>query len=142
MLSELQVDYIKSTACDIEEVFPTLPHDVITFIACQFALESSFGTSRLAKECHNHCGMKAPLVRPSTALNRGVSVVFADYPNKYFCIVDYFLCLSYHQPLAKQLENLDLFKHFIKFYCPEKDYVNKIINLFNQFKNEYKKSRH
>lgn len=139
MLTDKQIDYIKSTACEIEEVFPSLPFDVITFIACQFALESNFGTSEIAKSLYNHCGMKAPLVRPSTALNRGISNVFADYSDKHLCIVDYFLCLSYWRPLSKDLENLDLFKYFIKFYCPEKDYVQRITNLFNQFKNEYKK---
>lgn len=136
MTDDLRKQFVKDLCLDIEGVFPTLPSDVILFIACQFALESNYGSSNLAKVQKNYCGMKNPLVRPSTSVTRGDGQQhYACYMYRIHCIVDYFLCLSYHRPLAKELENLDLFKSFLKkFYCPEKDYIDKINSIYQQFK--------
>ena len=146
MLTESQrYDYVKDVCIDIEDLFPTLPADVIAFIACQFALESNYGTSSLAKIQRNHCGMRNPMVRPSTSLVRGDGTQqFAAYRSRLDCIIDYFLCITFQKPFAKVIENLDMYKTFIgKFYCPEKGYIDRINKIYQQFKtqrNERRKS--
>lgn len=109
--------------------------EVSDFIGCQFALESDFGKSKLAKEHNNYCGMKFPLVRINVCSRISQSNVFAHYDCIRDCFIDYVLCLQYHKPLRKEIEDLSLFKFFIKWYCPEKDYINKITNLFNLYQN-------
>lgn len=114
----------------------TFQNDVADFIACQFALESDFGCSNLAKLQHNYCGMRVPFLRISTCKNfQSKHSEFACYETLYDCIVDYVLCLQYHCPLRKELDNLNLFKGFIKFYCPDRDYVSRIETIYNQFFN-------
>ena len=109
--------------------------DVRDFIICQFALESNFGKSRLAHDCNNYCGMRYPRVRISSICELDDRSGFAKYPDIYHCIADYFLCLQYHRPISSDWENLNHFKSFIKkFYCPEKDYLERITNLFNHLK--------
>jgi uncharacterized FlgJ-related protein len=109
--------------------------DVKDFIICQFALESQFGKSRLAHDCNNYCGMRYPRVRIATSCEIDEKSGFAKYPSIYYCIIDYFLALQYHRPFREDLEDVEKFKRFIsKFYCPERDYIERITKLFNQLK--------
>lgn len=116
--------------------------DVALFIACQFALESNFGTSEIALKHHNYCGMRCPLVRLSTSSNSGDGNAFwAHYNNMFDCVTDFVLCLQYHQPLSDIKVNIAAYCRFIsRFYCPERDYISKITSIYSQFKN-YKNER-
>ena len=109
--------------------------EVSEFVGCQFALESDFGKSSLAKEHQNYCGMRFPLVRPTLAKPIDGSS-FAAFDNLVLCVVDFILCFAYHQPCRKDMEIINYYKSFIKWYCPEKTYIQRITNLFNQFQNE------
>lgn len=112
--------------------------EVADFIGCQFALESCFGTSRLAVEDSNYCGMKRSLVRISSRLRGGSfeSKTFSVYLSLEDCIIDFVLLLQYRRPLST---NIDTIKHYCAFiqgwYCPEKDYIDKIQSIYSQFKN-------
>lgn len=114
--------------------------DVAFFIACQFALESNWGTSPLAINYSNYCGMRCPLVRPTLALNYEDAPigVFARYGGLYDCVEDYMLCISFHKPMRKELEDVNLFSSFLKFYCPEKSYIKSVYSIYNQFINQLK----
>ncbi|MBO7734947.1 MAG: glucosaminidase domain-containing protein [Methanobrevibacter sp.] len=135
-MTSKQYDFIKTMCCNIEEIFPTLSYDVTLFIACQSALETNYGTSDLCRLFKNYFGMRNPMSRPSTSKVWGnCQFEWANFNSCYSSIVDYFLCVAYRKPLAKELENLDLFKYFIKnWYCPEKDYIEKVSNIMSNFK--------
>ena len=66
--------------------------DVRFFIACQFALESDFGNSSLAKNEFNYCGMKKAYFRPSLRQLDNLKG-FAHYDSLQHCIIDYCLWL-------------------------------------------------
>ena len=127
--------YIKDIQSRISGYYK-LNDEISLYIACQFALESQYGKSTLVIAYNNHCGMRVPFVRISTAINQGnAKESFAHYICLKACISDYILCLQYHRPLRKDLEDLDLFKAFIrKFYCPERDYIDKVNKIYQQFK--------
>lgn len=116
--------------------------DVKVFIACQFALESSFGRSKLAITHHNYCGMKTPLIRISTAENAGKrseSDNWARYFDIAACVCDYVLCLQYYKPHFNEVADLDSFKSLIRGkYCPDKDYLDKINSIYQLFKSSSK----
>lgn len=112
---------------------------VADWIGCQFALESSFGNSRIAKVKNNYCGMKVPHLRPS--LNQNLGSGFATYDSLEDCCTDYVLLLSYNHFTYTQLSNLDCFLARFKtiHYCDEESYldaINNIYKIFNSKKNE------
>ena len=81
-----------------------LTNEVKIFIACQFALESNFGTSQLARNRNNFCGMKTPLVRISSANNAGKPLeAYASYSSLNDCVDDYMLCIQYHRPMSRSI---------------------------------------
>lgn len=135
-MTDLQFNYIKSIS-RVFDCFNFYP-DVSVFIACQFALESNFGTSKLAVDNNNHSGMKNPMVRISCSVCFGNSSHYwAYFHNLHSCCVDYVLCLQYHRPLSVDYDTPEHFARFIsKFYCPEKDYITKIFKIYNQFKSQ------
>lgn len=110
--------------------------EVCDFIACQFALESHFGLSPLACDNNNYCGMKNPLVRISSAIHAGdCNFHWAQYDSIHACVIDYLLCLQYHRPISTNYDTIEHFSAFIKkFYCPERDYIDKINLIYQQFK--------
>lgn len=112
------------------------PQEVADFIGCQFALESSYGESSLAHSNNNYCGMRNPLVRISCALHAGNGQYhWAQYVDLFACVMDYLLCLQYHLPTSDNYDNINRFSNFIKkFYCPEKDYIDRINKIYQQFK--------
>lgn len=109
--------------------------EVRRFIACQFALESNFGTSAIADENANYCGMRVPFVRPTTCI--GVNRAHAKYLSISECIVDYFLWLAYNKFKQTELNDLDLFKaHLVSaHYCPSDNYISSIERIYNQMFN-------
>ena len=112
--------------------FP-ISYEVSNFIACQFALESDFGESRIACENRNFCGMKLPSIRPTSAT--GMWSGHAVYNSFLHCVEDYFYWLVYSRFTQEELNDLDAFKaHLAKSgYCPASDYVERIDNLYKQY---------
>lgn len=142
-MNRTQFDFIKKVS-DIVARYSQFPNNLCDLIGCQFALESSYGESPLAHSNHNYCGMKNPLVRISSALHAGDALYYwAQYDDLATCIVDYLLCLQYHRPMSTNYDTIPHFAAFIsKFYCPEKDYIDKINLIYQHFKslkNEYSK---
>lgn len=127
-------DFIISKKEEISLLISSVSESVSLFIACQFALESNYGTSQLATKYNNITGMRKPLVRPSTCEVDLDSNGFAVYSCKMYCIIDYFLCICYHRPLSEDFEDVKKYARFVKkFYCPEKDYIDKIMSIYNKF---------
>lgn len=108
-----------------------------TWFACLFALESSFGTSRLAISLNNHCSMKVPRVRVSVCQNfcDNTGEIWASYSNLSDCVLDFVLWLQYQKPKRWELGNLETLYSYFRSYCPEKDYIDKINNIYSNFKN-------
>lgn len=111
--------------------------DVADFIACQFALESNFGTSRLASIQNNFCGMRVPSKRAFFGYSFSGDSSFAAYNGFDECIIDYVSWLFYNRPNSNELKYVDSFQIFLRNtgYCPELTYVGRINVLYNQFKN-------
>lgn len=112
--------------------------DVLDFIACQFALESNFGTSRLSLLNNNYCGMKLPYRRVTYAhpskLDFEEFAYYVDFDN---CLFDYYAWFMSHNPHANTVSDLSAFKIFLQNsgYCPEKGYIDKINLIYQQLKN-------
>ena len=107
--------------------------EVRYWVACQFALESNFGNSRIAKTRNNYCGMKVPVCRVS--LN-DAATGFASFSSLDDCVLDYCYWLAWNKFQSDQLWNLSLFILRIRAcnYCPDLYYTDKITQLFTQFK--------
>lgn len=108
--------------------------EVLDFIACQFALESNFGTSSLALTQHNFCGMKIPYKRCFFGYRISNDSEFAAYDSLDSCVIDYVAWLFYQRPSTNQLLYLSNFKVFLlnSGYCPELGYLDRIFNIYNQ----------
>ena len=99
-------------------------------IACQFALESDFGRSRLAVSSNNHCGMKVPALRVSTTTSSTLDVgSFASYDSFESCLVDFLIWLAYNK-----VNTYSQWEKSLKVYCPEADYYARINSIYKQFK--------
>lgn len=111
-----------------------LSSEVRFFIACQFALESDYGKSRLCARNCNYCGMKVPSLRVTNCVNIDSSG-FAKYNSFADCIVDYVLWLQYNRVSRACQSNVIQFAEFIKSsgYCPESDYVKRIFDIYDQY---------
>ena len=111
--------------------------NVRDFIACQFALESNFGTSRYAKVMHNYSGMKKPFKRLHYGANElNNKTEFQNYASFDFCVFDYIAWFFYTRPRQNCWYDLDAFKIHLENvgYCPEKGYINKINLIYLQLK--------
>lgn len=124
-----------SGVASIIHAFSQFPQDVCNWIACQFALESSFGESSLAHSNNNYCGMSNPLIRISSAIHAGDPIyVWAQYDDLFSCCIDYLLCVQYHRPLSSDYDTIVHYSRFIsKFYCPEEGYIDKVNLIYSQF---------
>lgn len=124
-----------SNVSSIMRSFTQFPEDVCDFIACQFALESSYGESPLASANNNYCGMRNPLVRVSCAIHAGdPNFHWAQYADLHACSFDYLLCIQYHKPISTNYDTVKHYSVFIsKFYCPEVGYIDKINRIYSQF---------
>lgn len=140
-MTTAQYSFIVNVSTTITKYFPCLSR-VGDWIGCQFALESNFGISNLAKDNNNYCGMRNPLVRISSARHVGDPLYnWAIYDNLNDCIIDYILCIQYHKPLSVDYDTIEHFSRFImKFYCPERDYIDKINKIYSQF-NSYQNGK-
>ncbi len=107
--------------------------EVALFIASQFALESNFGRSDIAKENCNICGMLLSRFRITTALwvNRGHAV----YLSTLYCVIDYFLWLSRFDFNQRDLVDLECFKTRLQKsnYCPSKRYIDSIESIYDTY---------
>lgn len=135
MCNKEKLDFIDKVVDALSRYCPQMMVDVKYFVACQFALESNFGQSRLAMTKFNFCGMSRPNCRLS--LNIALTGNFAEFLSFDDCIIDYCYWLSYNKFNYMMLFNLDLFtRHLIASkYCPESDYIDRIYSLFNSLKN-------
>lgn len=132
-----KIYFIQNWSNFLLEYCRIMSNDVAIYVACQFALESNFGTSNLSQTQNNISGMKRPLVRPTCSLETNGQ--FASYESVYHCVLDFLFCLAFHK---LQQYNLDTIKHYIaateKWYCPERDYHSKIQFIYLQFQNSQK----
>lgn len=110
--------------------------EIAEFIGCQFALESNFGTSRLARVSNNYCGMKPSFRRVSYRIYLKEDKGFAVFDSLDSCVLDYVSWIFYNRPSRQELAYLDSFIIFLRNsgYCPEKDYISKIQSIYQQFK--------
>lgn len=125
-MNKLQRDFI-------DMIIDKLPHTLSIrtriYIACQFALESNYGTSRLATHQCNFCGMKRATQRISTRLNDVSDNCFATYNCLEDCISDYLLWLTMKG--AKQNLSIFILKHYLLSYCPDAGYIGRIDAIYN-----------
>lgn len=135
-----KLDYLDYVYSYVKDFIP-YNSDVAFFIACQSALESNFGTSDIAKKNHNLFGMKMPISRYTLAI-KDVSN-FAYYAVEVDSILDYLVWLFWNKPSSSNLSSVGSFASFLndKGYCPEKDYIDKIISIYSQFKFKHYEQR-
>lgn len=135
-MNPFHYDFIRNVSSLFQSIF-RVQEDVADFIGCQFALESSYGESPLAKTHHNYCGMRTPLVRVSVASNyRDPDEKWARYDDLLHCVYDFMFCLAYRKPMSSVFETINQYKAFIKgWYCPESSYLSKINQIYQSFIN-------
>lgn len=109
--------------------------EVRHFIACQFALESNFGTSPSAVCNGNYCGMKVPVLRATFCLNPTEVNQFALFSGIVSCVHDYILWCQSFKFTRYEFEHLPYFKKHLEIsgYCPDFDYIDKISKLYSQY---------
>ena len=126
-MNKLQRDFV-------DMITDKLPHTLSIrtriYIACQFALESNYGKSRLATDQLNFCGMKRATQRISTRLNV-CDNCFATYNSLEDCISDYLLWLAMKG--AKQDLSIFILKHYLLSYCPDAGYIGRIDAVYNNY---------
>lgn len=130
---EKRLEWLK----DYESIIPlNCSGNVRKFIVCQFAIESDFGMSKIAYTNNNISGMRYPVNRVTTAVCQNFG--FADYHRELDCIIDYCIWLACNGFTQRILNDYSLFINHPAWskYCPEKDYVQRIINLINQYYGE------
>lgn len=105
------------------------------YIACQFALESSFGDSVFAVSMHNYCGMRVPVTRFTTAVNFNDKGKFAKYRSLGDCVSDYLLYLCALRYRFDELQDVSKFRIALDFkgYCPDLGYLEKIDSIYRQY---------
>lgn len=127
--------WIKSISDWIVERFTYVNPDIALFIACQCAMESSYGKSVVALENYNIIGMKLPKNRLTCAI--GEKHGHACYSNVYCSVMDFFYWLQWHgfnqRDLKKSLETY-LKRFSVLGYCPSDNYINSIQSIYQSFK--------
>lgn len=134
-MTKLQFDYVNEISAQIRYFFKCVPFVVCDFIACQSALETDFGSSKICKENCNLFGMKNPVLRLTTSIgeNRG----HALYTSRFESIADYFLWLQWSKFNQSVLRDLDRFKVQLSrsSFNPNPDYVDSVNNVYQSFLN-------
>lgn len=112
---------------------PCISNEVALYIACQYGLESSFGTSHIALVNQNLGGMKKPNYRPTLCYD--VENKHAKFENQIMFFIDYLMWLSYSHFTQYELSNLVAFKtHLQKSgYCPSEKYISSIDEIYSQY---------
>lgn len=131
-----KVDFIKKVS-ENQILRHFFADEICDFIACQFALESDFGTSMLAEKFHNFSGMKVPHKRPTSRSRYRDYLGFCIYFDLDYCVSDYIMRFLYFYPHSNAVYDLSAFKIHLQNsgYCPEKDYLSRIETIYNQFIN-------
>ena len=132
-MTELEkIDFLNNIIFLLPDCFSL---EVKRFIACQFALESNFGSSAFAKCRNNYCGMKVPVLRVSLVRNLDEKGEFATYFGITYCVHDYLLWLSSNKFTKEQRYDLFDFTQHLKVsgYCPESDYISKIQSIYSTY---------
>lgn len=114
-----------------------LNNKVSLFIACQFALESDFGRSRLAVDSNNFSGMKTPEHRFSISV--GSAGLFNVYTSLEQCLADYMARQNYFGIKKRDLKDIDSYSKFLikSNYCPEVFYTDKIRAIYSSYYNYF-----
>lgn len=109
--------------------------EVKRYIACQFALESNFGSAGSALCYNNYCGMKVATTRITLARNLSEKGQFACFSGIYSNILDYLLWLQYNRFTRMELSNLELFQHHLDIagYCNDLGYYPSIDSIYKQY---------
>lgn len=127
-------EFIQFVECSLSQLSCSL--NVRHYIACQFALESDFGNSAIAKDNNNLCGMRPPVVRPTLCIdtNRAHAVYFSRSAS----ITDYVLWLAYNKFTQRELNDLELFKlHLEKAnYNSSENYIAAIDRIYQKMFNK------
>lgn len=128
-----KVEFLAKVADYLIDSYCFICPDVARFISCQFALESDFGKSQIAKDNCNYCGMKLPVRRLTFA--RGENREHAVFGSFYDCIDDYVLWLTFNHFSMISMNNLELFKKTLKSsgYCSSLIYISSIQSIYNQY---------
>lgn len=102
-------------------------------IACQFALESNYGKSKLVATNLNYCGMKMPKIRPTIAISEYNG--YAKYASTNDCIKDYIIWLLWNKPTKNDLNNAEQYLDFIirNNYAEDKNYKKKILQIYKNY---------
>jgi len=141
-MNEREKNYIEVTRKGIHDMDASISRrgthfsgDVFDFMACQFALESGYGTSELSVVYHNDSGMKRPTQRKTFANNFYSHDRFAHYNSYEDCYHDYLHLLLIRKPSGAEALTIDGFMKFLVRikYCPEPDYTTRILNIYKQF---------
>lgn len=143
MIDEKQYNWILMVSLTLKEY--NLPQEVCDFIACQFALECGYGSSHLAKEYNNICGMRVAFVRPSSQTNYKTNrSEFGHYRNPHSCIEDFMMWLSYQRVSPDRYRDIPSYSMLLlnTKYCDEggrtkdpssSNYIKSILSIYNQF---------
>lgn len=109
--------------------------EVRHYIACQFALESNFGTSPSSCFSHNLCGMRVPAIRLTYCLNYDDKGQFAKYLNESQCISDYVIYLQALKFNRFELSLIPAFRRKLDLvgYCPDLGYLDRIDSIYIQY---------
>lgn len=138
MSNSKKVLFLDSVVEQLAIYCPQMSSEVMYFVACQFALESNFGESRLAKLKNNYCGMKVPQSR--LTLCKTITGDFAKFDSFVDCIIDYVYWLAWNHFNCQHVFNLNLFTRLLIScnYCPDFDYIDRVYTLYNSFKSNFK----
>lgn len=146
MIDDRQRDFILHTSFYLKAY--NIPEEVAQFMACQFALESGYGSSALAQDYNNITGMRVCYMRPSNQLNYHdeKKTSFGQYLSKTECLDDFVLWLSYQRCNRSDYTSIKSYCALLirTKYCEEKgrsinpetsEYIKRIKSIYNQFLN-------
>ena len=138
-MTDYQINFIRLVSAQIPF---NCSFEVRDFIACQIALESAFGESAISHRLNNFTGMRCVVTRLNNQCKQDNCADlntsnFGYYASLYDCLIDYGYWLAYNKAGKRVLFDLVLFKAFLikHKYCPEPDYIIRITNLLNSYKN-------
>lgn len=146
MIDEKQYEWILFVAFYLKDY--NIKSEVAIFMACQFALESGYGSSHLAKDYHNITGMRVCYLRPSNQINYHdeKKTNFGQYRKNTDCLDDFMLWLSYQRCHPSCYSDIASYSALLirTKYCEEKgkyinpetsEYIKRIKSIYNQFLN-------
>lgn len=134
-MKEKNVKFIDSIVEMIVNRFIYVNLEIAQFIACQSALETAYGQSRIYFENHNLFGMRVPKVRLSNCVGEKYGhAVYSDY----LCsLYDFFYWLQFNGFSQKDL--FGKYEAYVKKFRsspfnPSPHYVDLIISILTNYK--------